>query len=126
MEQNCTVGLSYRVLYFLVNKEEEEQEEEEETEEELTVVCVSPEHETLEVILQSRRRRREDGGWRMKRRKSQLQYSLPHQCSRVVFVGQEKFFSPVNEECSSDDASDSIEYDMGSKHKSWEGLVWYP
>ena len=38
MEQSCTVGLGYHVLYFLVNKEEEEQEEEEETEEEL--LCV--------------------------------------------------------------------------------------
>ena len=34
----------------------------------------------------------------MKRRKSQLQYSLPQQCSRVVFVGQDKCFFPVNEE----------------------------
>ena len=28
--------------------------------------------------------------------------------------------------CSSDDASDSIVNDMGSKHKSWKGLVWCP
>ena len=34
----------------------------------------------------------------MKRRKSQLKYSLPQQCSRVVFVGQDKCFFPVNEE----------------------------
>ena len=26
----------------------------------------------------------------------------------------------------SDDASDSIENDRGSRHKSWEGLVWCP
>ena len=26
----------------------------------------------------------------------------------------------------SDDASDSIENDMGSRHKSWEWLVWSP
>ena len=39
MEQSCTVGLGYRVLYYLVNKEEEK--EEEETEEETAAVCLS-------------------------------------------------------------------------------------
>ena len=41
MQQSCTVGLGYRVLYYLVNKEEEKEEEEEETEEEIAVVCFS-------------------------------------------------------------------------------------